>query len=82
MGQFTDRVLNELQDIKEKQAEHNKILAVNTEILTQHHQRSTLLEKRMVPVEDHVKFINKSVKAFAGLVATVAGLAAIFHYLK
>lgn len=82
MGQFTDKVINELKEIKDKQSEHSAILAVNTEIVRQHERRSTNLEARMQPIEEHVRFINKAVKVLCALVALGAGISTIFHYLK
>lgn len=72
MGKFTDKVLEDLTEIKVLQAKH-------TEVLEQHHQRSTQLEERFIPIEHHVifirglsKFLLKALTALATILGIIA----------
>lgn len=51
---------------------------VNNQILAEHHKRSTNLEDRFVPIEDHVKFIQKSIKLILTLGALAGAVLAMY----
>lgn len=78
---FKKEVLEKLDKLADKQQDHTIELAKNTMVLNEHHVRSTNHEARLKPLEDHVKFIQKSMKVFGWLIAVGAGLAAIARYL-
>ena len=77
-------------------AVQNQILEGQAEQLKVHIHRTNLLEERveqtrneLIPVEDHVKFINKlgrvtvgSVKVVGGLIGLIVGLIAIYKFIK
>lgn len=69
------------KDVIQSLSKIEQQLAVNTEILDQHHKRSTMLEERVKPLEDGQMFFNKLVKVFMGLVTVTAGIAAAYKYL-
>lgn len=78
--ELNSQILEKLEKIQEQQQEHTLQLALNNAILQEHHKRSTNLEARFLPVEDHVKFVRNLVRlvgvSLAGIaaVATVLGL--------
>lgn len=55
-------------------------LAVNTKILDEHQRRSTQLEERFKPIEEHVVFVNKLAKIIAATAALGASFAGIIGY--
>jgi hypothetical protein len=63
----------------------NEKMAVHNHILNEHHKRSTLLEERMVPLEDDLKFRGKAWTIFmgsSGLLAVIAlgvSIASLLH---
>ena len=83
---FKKDVITKLDVISEKQIDHTIQLASNTRILEEHHKRSTNLEERVAPIENHVMFINKAVKVLSAILAACAAiagtLAALNSYLK
>jgi hypothetical protein len=75
MGKFTEEVIVRLTKIESH-------LDRNTEVLNEHHKRSTQLEERFKPVEDHVEFLRKLGKfviAIAAFGASVAGVISLFR---
>lgn len=64
-------IMSELRDIKSLQRDHTAELKVYNIQLADHIARTTALENRFIPVEEHVKFIQKLVK----VVTIIAGLA-------
>lgn len=79
--EFESLVLEELKEIKEKQIEHTVQLAVNTQVLNEHHKRSTNLEARMVPVENHAKFIMSLMKISSAVLAVSSVILAALQLL-
>lgn len=71
---LTEKILQDLSDIKSLQSVHN-------EILDRHERRSTQLEARFQPIEDHVKFERGLFKLITALAALGAGLSTAYHYL-
>lgn len=78
---FEGKVLQDLHHIIEKQTEHTVQLALNTQVLTEHHRRTTFLEARVKPLEDNHIFVHKLLKSFAGMVTLAGGCIALYHYL-
>lgn len=71
------RIEKKLDTLSDKMGEMTVQLEVNTHVLEEHHKRSLYLEKRneeiesrIIPIEDHVKFLNTLGK----LVLLVGGL--------
>lgn len=78
---FEDRVMLKLEKIEDRQVEHTVQLALNTSVLTEHHRRSTNLERRMEPIEDHTKFMKKLIKLVASIVAGLSAISGIIALL-
>jgi hypothetical protein len=72
---FKDEVRGSLTEIKVE-------LAKNTQTLMDHHVRSSNLEARFKPVEQHVILINNLVKIFIGAATAGASIVAVLHYLS
>ena len=77
-----------MEDILTKQGEHTTQLAVYNTSLVEHMRRSDLLEQeqrkmsaRVIPIEQHVLFVDKMVKGMIMLLAAVASIATAIHYL-
>lgn len=79
---FKKEVIDKLGSIESKQIEHTVQLAVNNKILEDHTRRSTNLEARVLPIEQHVMFINKSMKVGMGLITVFATILAILRHLS
>lgn len=85
-----DKIDEKVDRIDKTLAVQEKTLQVQAEQLSEHIRRTNLLEVRVEqtaesfrlelrPVEDHVRFINRSAKAFAwvlGIVGVLAGIGA------
>ncbi len=56
-------------------------LALNNQILGEHHKRSTQLEARVAPLEHAHIFTNKLLKMLLSLTALIAALASAYHYI-
>lgn len=72
-------------DVKEVKAQVVELVAesrVHNHILNEHHKRSTSLENRMEPIEDHVKFINKAIKVFGAICAGSGLITVVLQLLK
>jgi len=54
-----------------------QILSRNTEILNEHHRRTTLNEQRIEYIEKHVVFVNSAIK----VLSVVIGGLVILHQL-
>ncbi|GAC1499971.1 MAG: hypothetical protein NVS1B10_03230 [Candidatus Saccharimonadales bacterium] len=78
---FEKIVLDKLDKIELKQIEHTVALSKNTLILTEHHVRTTNLEARIRPIENHKHFVDMFTKVMIGIVTTAAAGAALYHYL-
>lgn len=74
---LTKLILEKLDKIDEKQTEHTVQLAINSQILAEHHKRSTMLEERMKPIENHVVYIRKTLKMLGAIIATATSIAGI-----
>ncbi len=82
--ELNEIILAKLDKIDSKQESHeNQMLqmtvnlALNTQILEQHHRRSTNLEDRFLPIEDHVQFQRKAIKLaiiFIPIAIAIVGL--------
>ncbi len=78
--EFEKLVLAKLDKIETKQENHSSRLDVYNSQLEEHMSRTEQLEIRIIPIEDHMKFLMKLTKlavvSFAGLsaIATVLGL--------
>lgn len=70
---FQKEVITKLEKI-------NVQLAINTRILDEHQKRSTQMEERFKPVEDHVIFVNKLAKIVTATAALGASFAGIYGY--
>lgn len=70
---FKDEVRASLTEIKVE-------IAKNTQVLTEHHVRSSNLEARIKPIENHVILVNSLVKIVLSLAACGAAVATIVHY--
>ncbi len=78
---FNKIVLAKLDKIEENQTAHTVQLAINTQVLTEHHKRSTNLEERLEPIEDHVKFLWKLGKIAVVVISstgTLIGILSLF----
>lgn len=72
---------NKFTRIEEKLDKMSEILIRNTAILDEHQRRSTQLEKRFEPIEEHVKGLKAIVKffKFVGiLVAILEGIRLLY----
>ncbi len=78
---FEKVVLEKLDKIELKQIEHTVALARNTLVLTEHHVRTTNLEARVRPIENHKHFVDMFTKTIMAIVTTAAAGAALYHYL-
>lgn len=76
MGKFTDKVLDDLSEIKLEQKKMALELTVYNDQLKDHIRRTEILEERVMPIEDHVKFL----RTLAKIIIPIAGL--ILGYLK
>lgn len=70
------------KDVRESLTQIKIEIAKNTIVLEDHHVRSSNIESRLKPVEDHVKFISRFTKVVSALTALGAGTATIFHFFK
>lgn len=84
---FKQEVREKLDAIVNKQSEHNTELAVYNQSLKEHMRRTdvaeeaiSLLDSRVMPIEQHVVFINRSVKILIGLVTVAASVFSIMHH--
>lgn len=77
---FEKTVLTKLDRIEAKQIEHTIELVRNTVVLNEHHVRTSNLENRFKPVENHVLVVNGFVKIGLAVVAATASLTGIYHY--
>jgi predicted nuclease with TOPRIM domain len=75
MGKFTEEVLTRLTRIEGH-------LDRNTEVLSEHHKRTTQLEERFKPVEDHVRLLRALLKLGAVTLAAGASVAGILQLFK
>lgn len=66
-------VNNRLDNIDKRLYDMTEVLARNTEILNEHHRRTTLNEQRIEFIEKHVLLVNAAIKVigilFAGIIA-------------
>jgi hypothetical protein len=75
----------ELRAISGQLGTLNEKMAVHNHILNEHHKRSTLLEERILPLEDDFKFRGKAWTIFmgsSGLLAIIAlgvSIASLLH---
>lgn len=77
---FKEEMLDRLTDIKVQLAEIRVGLHKNTEILEEHHIRSSNLEARIKPIEAHTLLITAIFKIIMAL-GTVGGAgSAAYHY--
>lgn len=80
MGNNDDKfniMLERQLEVVKNLAEINQTLKFQARQLEEHIKRTELLEQRMIPVEDHVKFINtliKTITFLAGSGGFIAGL--------
>lgn len=70
---------NKLDYIAENIGAINKTLEFQAKQLEEHIKRTSLLEERLQPIEDHVKFIQGLMRLIA-YCATIAGL--ILSYIQ
>ncbi len=76
-----DKIDNRQESHESQMLQMTVNLALNTQILDQHHRRSTNLEDRFQPIEDHVKFQRKVIKlAIVVLPIVVAVLGLLMKY--
>ena len=81
MGKLADRMLQDLDEIKRKLDVHTIELAQYNLLLKEHMARTEHLESRVMPIEDHVKFLRKLGKLGTTILAaasTIAGILALF----
>lgn len=85
---FEQEVREKLDKIMSMQAEHTTSLAVYNFQLKEHMKRSDLLEigqqnldKRLLPIENHIEFIDRLSKGILTLAAVASALAGLYHYL-
>lgn len=84
---FTRDDRKNIEKILETQNQHTTQLAVYNESLKEHMRRSDLLEReqqkitaRVLPIENHVLFVDKLVKGLITLITATAGIGAVIHY--
>lgn len=69
------------QDVKEIRHEiketHQQLSRYNT-LLEEHIKRTHLVEMRLEPVEDHVKFLQKLIRIGAWAIATIIALVSLW----
>ena len=82
LSEILVQLLTELTNIKDQLHEIDKKQAIHNEILEEHQRRSTQLEERMKPVEDHVKFIHGFMKYTTGIATFVGTVVAIYLSVK
>ena len=70
------------KDVRQSLTDIKVELGKNTVTLMDHHVRSSNLESRMKPIEDHVVFINRTVKVILSVATFGAAIAAIAHYFS
>jgi phage shock protein A len=81
-NQLLERILDKVDSLDEHLDGISKTLVKQEEQLAYHIYRTNLLEKKLEPVEDHVKQVNGGVKLI-GLIGLIAGIvAAIFAVIK
>jgi uncharacterized coiled-coil protein SlyX len=68
------RIEDKIDKINDKLAETNIIMVKQQVILEEHTRRSTMLEKKIVPIEKHVSMMNGVFK-FLGILGTLAAIA-------
>ena len=74
MDERFDKLEGKLDKLDERLDNVDKHLAVYNEQLGYHIRRTNILERKLEPVEDHVKFINGLIKVLLG----IGGLTAFF----
>lgn len=62
---------NKLDAIDNRLYDMTEVLARNTEILNEHHRRTTLNEQRIEFIEKHVLMVNAGIKIMGFIVGTV-----------
>lgn len=72
-NKILEHLLNKIDNIDSRIDNIDKTMAVNTASLEEHVKRTNILEKKLEPVEDHVKLMNAVAKLIA-LTSTVLGV--------
>lgn len=70
-------ILNKVEQIRHAVNELKIRQEVHNHILNEHHKRSTQLESRVIPIEEHVKFIQKTTKVMAWVITTAISLTVV-----
>lgn len=78
---FEKVVLDKLDKIELKQIDHTVELAKNTMVLLEHHVRTTNIESRIRPLENHAHFNEKLFKVLVAACSILAALATLYKYL-
>jgi hypothetical protein len=81
MGKLADRMLQDLDEIKKKLDSHTIELTQYNLLLKEHMARTEHLESRVMPIEDHVKFLRRLGRLATSVLAaasTIAGIIALF----
>lgn len=73
---------NKLDYIVEKIGSIDKTLEFQAIQLKEHIKRTNILEERITPIEDHVKFIRKLMSAITWLATIMVPVLALISYLK
>lgn len=74
-----DQIREDIAVIKEKIVRQEVHMERYNALLEEHIKRTNLLESRVIPIEDHVKFLNTLAKV---TVALMGGLGSLIAILK
>jgi hypothetical protein len=65
---------DDIRDLRKEVSHIDKVLAINTASLEEHHKRTTIAEERLIIVEDYIKKQVLYIKIFTGIAAGAIGL--------
>lgn len=80
MQKDLDEIKHDVKEVKEVLIKHSVHLEQYNSLLDGHIKRTTLLEDRMRPVENHVQFVSVFLK-FIGAISTAVAIALITKLL-
>lgn len=80
MEDFKD-LKDDIKDIKKHQENTSIQLERYNTLLGVHIKRTELLEERIVPIEDHVKFLRKLAQSVGWIMGLIAATLTVIHKL-
>ena len=72
-----NRILDKLDKLDDRLNSIDKTLVKQEENLAEHMRRTNILEKKLEPVEDHVKFV-KNMGKLIGFLGIIGGIVKLF----